>query len=139
MNICCYTRKLIMNKGNERVFIFQLGSQIYILAIVNHGPRYDEWSCHEYQNNLYIACTFQYYDTCWPSSFRFHSPFSNYNSFIPLTSFRYPPPHFLTDLPILNKVFSYSPSPNRIFSWLVYQYGNISLQSHNTEKSLYEL
>ncbi len=139
LNICCYTRKLTMNRGNERVFIFKLGSQTDVLTIVSHSPRYGEWSCQECKNDPYAACTFQYCDTCWPSSFRLHSPSFNYNSFIPLVSSHCPSPHFLTDLPILNKVFSHSPSPNHIFSWLVYQYDDMSLRSHNTEKSLYEL
>ncbi len=51
-----------MNKGNGGIFISQLGSQTYILAIASHGLGYGGWSCHECQSGSYIACIFQYHD-----------------------------------------------------------------------------
>ncbi len=42
LNICCYTRKLTIDRGNEGIFIPQLRNQIYILIAINHDFGYGE-------------------------------------------------------------------------------------------------
>ncbi len=62
LNICCYTKKLTINRRNRRVFISQLGSQAYILIATSHDFGCGEWSCYECQSGLYAICIFQYCD-----------------------------------------------------------------------------
>ncbi len=40
LNICCCMRKLTMNGGNGGIFIFQLESQVYVLAAASHSLGY---------------------------------------------------------------------------------------------------